>query len=238
MLIRIKLYVASILFPLMMLVTSNAQAALATWKISANIDQVDQDLQNYFSIGDVITGSLIVEGANNGCVAIANSICAGQKFVTYKNAVQSYILNAGAHSFVGLNPSSNGVFQISNSSLSGDSFNLLLAAPASNSTDFGNVNFNNVSMFFEDTTGNALSSIELPLTPPDSSLFNKTELWLTFTRYIPAEGSTQFQFLTSSVKASNLQLHSVSSVPEPETYAMLLVGLGLMSLISRRKMRN
>lgn len=227
----------------MLLVGFNSHAASATWEISGNIGQVDQELQPYFSVGDLITGSMIVEeraGCGSaaipepGSLAITISISCNSD--EYRNAVQSLSINVGAYSFVGSNPGANGSFLIRDGypgGASADYFRYIFAVPTSNTTDFGAVEFNNISMSFEDGTGNALSSTALPLTPPDSSLFDLTEFRLTFVRFI-SMGDGYGQLIAPSVIATNLQLTSVSAVPEPQVYTLMLWGLGMVSFMARR----
>ncbi|MEX8517794.1 MAG: FxDxF family PEP-CTERM protein [Leptothrix sp. (in: b-proteobacteria)] len=43
---------------------------------------------------------------------------------------------------------------------------------------------------------------------------------------------------TSSLTFSKMGIGSVAAVPEPETYAMLLAGLGVMGFVGRRRMRQ
>ena len=45
-------------------------------------------------------------------------------------------------------------------------------------------------------------------------------------------GSTDFSFLQDTDNDARV------NVPEPETYAMMLAGLGLLGFIARRRMRN
>lgn len=208
-----------------LLVATNSYSATATWSISASIGQVDSELQPYFSVGDRIAGSMVVE-EHSGCSGGVNFSC------TYLNSVQSLLLNTGAYSFSGLDPIKNGIIFIKDGSESEDHFKLIFATPNSNSSNFGDVTFNNLYMLFSDITGAALSSNALTLIPPNSLLFDSTELSLYFSKITPVEGG--FQISTPSVKAYNLQLNMVSAVPEPQPYTLLLAGLWIIGLISRR----
>lgn len=235
-----KFFVSSCLFPLMLLMGFSSHAATATLAISGSIGQVDQELQSYFSIGDLITGAMIVEeraGCGSAVIPPPGSLAISIPILCkYRNAVQSLSINVGAHSFVGSTPSANGSFFIQDDypgGAFGDSFRLILATPTSNTTDFGAVEFNNISMSFEDSTGNALSSTALPLTPPGSFLFDLAEFRLAFLKLTPM-GDGSVQFTSPSVIATNLQLTSVSAVPEPQTYALMLLGLGMVCFMVRR----
>ncbi len=215
----------------LLLAATNSYAAFNTWSISANVGQVDADLQPYFSIGDQITGLMVVEER----MAESNSLL---RSVTNSNAVQFLQLNVGVHSFTGSDPSRNGIILIGDNTSNGDYFHLALATPISNTPDFNSPNsttFNNLSMSFDDSTGNALSTNTLSLSsPPSSSLFGLTEFRLSFLKIVPTVDG-YFQFINTTVIAPNLQLTLISPVPEPEAYIMLLTGLGAMGLMVRRR---
>jgi len=49
------------------------------------------------------------------------------------------------------------------------------------------------------------------------------------------EGNNGFNYLPGAAFPNNNQYVGVSDVPEPETYAMLLAGLGLMGFVARRR---
>jgi hypothetical protein len=68
-----------------------------------------------------------------------------------------------------------------------------------------------------------------------------TSNWKTFSNTLLASGNnTELKFVSlgptgSTTYGSYLDGVSVTAVPEPETYAMLLAGLGLMATIARRR---
>ena len=61
--------------------------------------------------------------------------------------------------------------------------------------------------------------------------------WQTFTFSTPYTGSLTFGVYNAldNVHSSQLFITNVSAVPEPETYAMLLAGLGLVGFMARRR---
>lgn len=52
---------------------------------------------------------------------------------------------------------------------------------------------------------------------------------------VGVEGNNGFNYLPGAPYPQNNQYVGVSDVPEPETYAMLLAGLGLMGFVARRR---
>lgn len=236
-----KFHMIGFLFSFVMLFATNSYAATATWSISGNLVQISQELLPYFSIDDAITGSMTVE-ERAGCEATSGGISTRASFCDHKNAVSSLSVTVGTHSFNSANPINNGRIQIINNAtsvaISGDAFILRFASPTSNTTDFGTVEYNNINMHFVDSAGSALSSTALTLAPPDASLFNLAEFMLTFIHVTPIEGSNQFQITSSTASASNLRFNLISAVPEPESYAMLLAGLGLIGFTIRKRRLN
>ena len=68
-----------------------------------------------------------------------------------------------------------------------------------------------------------------------SSIFNYAPLTVAGSPYsIHIDGVT----LSTSTQASYGGSMTISPIPEPETYAMLLAGLGLMGFVARRRQRN
>ncbi len=232
---QLKFRVLSVLFPILMLSATSTHATTATWSISGNLGQISQELLPYFTLGDAITGSMIIE-ERAGCESTSGGVFIRASFCDHKNAITSLSVNVGTHSFISTNSNNNGRILIRNSTSSGDAFDIGLANPTSSTTDFASVGYSNISMRYKDSTGSALSSTALTLSPPDASLFDLTEFILTFTQATPIEGGgNQFQLTNSTASASNLRFNLISAVPEPESYAMLLAGLGLVGFVSRRR---
>lgn len=95
---------------------------------------------------------------------------------------------------------------------------------------------------FGSYTANNQSSASLNVSSTDGTL--KSFASLAKLGYVYSETSTLDVYIyspfdkdiTFTVKADTYsELLSVSSVPEPETYGMMLVGLGLMGLVAKRK---
>ncbi len=56
--------------------------------------------------------------------------------------------------------------------------------------------------------------------------------------YIPATpgwGNELYHYASADITLTRVSLHSVTAVPEPETYALMLAGLGLVGAITRRR---
>lgn len=82
------------------------------------------------------------------------------------------------------------------------------------------------------------------LTPSGGSALNLSSIPLsgggTSLSYGSLSGASQYSlhFVGTAPEAGqsfNVQLHSVQAVPEPETFAMLLAGLGLIGMVTRRR---
>ncbi len=228
-----KFHIINLLLSLTLLFVGNLHAATSTWSITGNLDLINQDLQPYFSMGDVISGTMIVE-ERIGCEADDSSAynC------SHLNAVKSLSISIGSHNFNSNDPSKNGVFYIynnfnSNVEFLGDNFSLAFASPDSETTNFGDLIFGDIQLIYKDSSGKALDSTALPLNPPDASFFDLTQLSLSFLKFTTDGFFTSHDYLTAIGR--NLRINSISSVPEPESYAMLLAGLGVMVFRMRKK---
>jgi hypothetical protein len=75
----------------------------------------------------------------------------------------------------------------------------------------------------------------------DQSIIQAAEYWNSSFHYVDPTDFQQGYVLSDWTKDSGtvgweiLYVKNVASVPEPETYAMLLAGLGLMGAVARRK---
>ena len=98
-----------------------------------------------------------------------------------------------------------------------------------------------------DTAGNASSLMNVywgsTLLTPSPLVGTTTPTWQTFSQTVSALGSStllRFESVGPTSASSygsyldNVSV-SVSAVPEPQTWAMMLLGLGLMAFIARRK---
>lgn len=87
--------------------------------------------------------------------------------------------------------------------------------------------FNDAHWWFgiDDSSGSAFSSTDLPPSPPDLGLFDTRLVSLDW-----REWNNMDSWLNG-----NITYLSVTPVPEPKTYAMLLAGLGLLGLMVRRR---
>lgn len=102
-------------------------------------------------------------------------------------------------------------------------------------------------LFYDELEGTAVNSI-LSSSDPDLALFQNIQpydYW-SGTGYAPATDGAwyftmDFGYQGASYKGGTMYAwavrdgQSVSAVPEPETYAMLLAGLGLLSFTARRR---
>jgi hypothetical protein len=84
-----------------------------------------------------------------------------------------------------------------------------------------------------DRLGNILSSFDLTTVLPLNAIEGVT-IDENGTIYLVAE-QDQTAGAVAGVKSQLILLTSAAAVPEPETYATFLLGLGLMSIFSRRR---
>lgn len=232
-----KFHFIKLLLSLTLLFVGNLHAATSAWSITGNLDLIDQDLQPYFSVDDVISGTMVVE-ERVGCEtndSIAFSC-------THSNAVKSLSIKIGAHNFNSNDPSKNGIYSIYNNFNStegflGDEFSLVFSHPESETANFGDLIFSNIQLIYKDSTGNALDSTALPFSPPDATFFELTQLSLVFYQVITTNNGLfeSIKIKDSGAISRNLRLNFISTVPEPESYAMLLAGLGLIGFTIRKK---
>jgi hypothetical protein len=217
----------------LLVMSSAVHAATATWSVSASIGEVDTELQSYFSIGDSVSGFVIIEEqpACTSTITVRN-------YCRHFGAIQSLDLYVGSHGFSGTDPNSNGGIEIYDS-LPGtgrdDAFIIRFAVPTSSTSDFGAVEFNNLSMTLRDVSGSAITSTALSLTPPDVSLFDLTEFRLSFAKYTPIDENT-IMGTSHYVIANDLHFVPVQTVPLPSTLILLASGVGclFMGIKSRR----
>lgn len=74
---------------------------------------------------------------------------------------------------------------------------------------------------------------------------NNQNLWLTYSQEFDLSGSNQLKFTALPVGApslgaslDNIRVVTVAQVPEPEGYAMLALGMGLMGMMLRRRTKT
>ncbi len=98
-----------------------------------------------------------------------------------------------------------------------------------------------LSFAFENRPGVALNSEGLQVFWGSQNLgtFNNSANWSTVTLdVVGLAGNTKLKFLAAGISdsyGSSLDKVSVTAVPEPETYGMLLAGLVLVGFVARRK---
>ncbi|MFZ2974807.1 MAG: PEP-CTERM sorting domain-containing protein [Ferribacterium limneticum] len=98
---------------------------------------------------------------------------------------------------------------------------LLTVAPVSSLS----MTYNDVSYSLLDAWG-----------PPDVSYYNGAFLGLSYSNdamtFVPGLLNTSDAYVTDGLNSADV---IYAAVPEPETYAMLLAGLGLMGVVARRR---
>jgi hypothetical protein len=88
------------------------------------------------------------------------------------------------------------------------------------------------TLVFGEQAGNLWNSTAVP-TSLDTALGGKYANLISYVgQNTGTAGDSAFSF---SASLTSLQLQSVSAVPEPGTYAMLLAGLGLIGVVARRR---
>lgn len=98
-----------------------------------------------------------------------------------------------------------------------------------------------VSTEINGINSNGFSSVDAVYGNIDVQFKNNNGLWYIFSTYLPANGLPQGAWYIAQTGAPALdygykyQWSTTAPVPEPETYAMLLAGLGLIGGIARRR---
>lgn len=94
-----------------------------------------------------------------------------------------------------------------------------------------------------DFNGFAGNSVAFSYTPNSSQYLGGHAFWLTTAQYFPAYGTGQWLGVDGGKLAydgglgteTKFQAQFVSAIPEPETYALLLIGLGALTLRLKRR---
>jgi len=175
----------------------------------------------------VNNGSFEATAINNGNWTIVSSLAGwttGDLGIELRNNVVGSAL--AGNNFAELDTTGNSSISQSIATVAGQWYTLSFAY--SNRSDVA-VNSNGLSWTFGDTTGNAIAS----------TLASGGNQWQQFSTVVKASGSSMtlsFSAIGSSDSlGSSLDNISVSAVPEPQSYALLLAGLGAMALVVRRR---
>jgi PEP-CTERM motif len=85
---------------------------------------------------------------------------------------------------------------------------------------------------FSTLTPNAITS---PLNSPVASTNFSSTSWTEFNYSISTPGNYKLWFGTTAAAGALIDNVSITAVPEPETYAMMLAGLGAIGFMARRR---
>jgi hypothetical protein len=81
-----------------------------------------------------------------------------------------------------------------------------------------------MNLYFTDSSSSTFPDLSLPTSPPPASGFGFDIRWF--------EPTGEWAYLASGTLSG---ISTTSPIPEPETYAMLLAGLGLLGFTARRR---
>ncbi len=188
---------------------------------------------SYASISNATVG-------NNGMEGISYDARGAGSFVSIKQQSPQDVL-AGSLTFAAAAGGASTMANLFNPSLLGLSTLSDIQTLSSVDALFGTAGADNLlilslgsrKLVETDRLGNILSSFDLSTVLPNNAIEGVT-IDENGTIYLVAE-QVQDGTALPSEKSKLIVLTSTAPVPEPETYAMLLAGLGLMGAVARRK---
>jgi len=175
-------------------------------------------------------GSFEATAINTGNWTIVSSLAGwttGDLGIELRNNVVGSAL--AGNNFAELDTTGNSSISQSIATVAGQWYSLSFAY--SNRSDVA-LNSNGLSWTFGDATGTAIAS----------TLASGGNQWQQFSTQVQASGTSMTLSFSAIGRSDslgssldNISVSSVSAVPEPESYALLLAGLGAMALVLRRR---
>jgi hypothetical protein len=202
-------------------VTAAVHAQQQTLSFAGTINSVGSELHPTFQLGDAFAGSFAFNSTSPGTSG-------GPGNAIYSGAISSLSVTIDGLTY---GQSSGGSMRVFNGPtdglIAGATAPLPISGPAVGTFD----PFEWV-LVLADPSGSAFSSLDLPSTLPAVSAWSTTFSY--FQLYFADLDTGAVSSLTGSFSSASITAVT-APIPEPETYAMLIAGLGLLGFEAHRR---
>lgn len=205
-----------LILALLLVLPISAQASVTQIDLTGNLYQVSNSLVPVFSVGDSVTARIFLDQNAVGSTfysdtyVFPNAIVGG--FITVNGYTAT--LSGSARAFV------------SDNEFSGAMDRFLIDDYAANAGDVNGMTFHDLFFNWQDNSATASQGFSLPRTQAEVSAYGLPKGgidWLT------SDGQNRITFAASQI--------TVSSVPEPSTWAMMVLGFGAIGFAIRRRQK-